>query len=270
MELGLDASATFALPGPVFPSGAYVAVVKNGALSPDADHVAGAVSTESPAPGVRIVRDKWGIPHIFATGPNEQAIEENIGFGVGYAQAEERMFQMEVLRRAEWQTINALVEEATRVGAQEEDARNWWRLEPLNRTFLDSFPDKAKQLIAGRTDSATLALSDSDKWAPWQPGWRAAITAARSRGFIAGSGVPSLAATVISRANLPNSLDFWASCRPLRCMMFLNWECPAMRSLFRIRPGCEGWKARRYRPGTRQNQRFGAHSGTPVVPHAGI
>jgi hypothetical protein len=85
------------------------------------------------------------------------------------------IYTMEVLRRAEWQTINALVEEATRVGAQEEDARNWWRLEPLNRTFLDSFPDKAKQLIAGRTDSATLALSDSDKWAPWQPGWRAAI-----------------------------------------------------------------------------------------------
>src|SRR5215468_10237311 len=57
---------------------------------------------------------------------------------------------------------------------------------------------------------------------------RAAITAARSRGFMAGSGMPSLAATVISRASLPNSLDFAASCRPLRCMMFLNWEWPAM------------------------------------------
>ena len=40
---------------------------------------------------------------------------------------------------------------------------------------------------------------------------RAAITAARNRGFIAGSGVPSLAATVISRASLLNSFDFWAS-----------------------------------------------------------
>src|SRR5205814_7383246 len=58
-----------------------------------------------------------------------------------------------------------------------------------------------------------------------------ATTAARKRGFIAGSGVPSLAATVISRASLPNSLDFIASCRPLRCMMFLNWEWPAMRGL---------------------------------------
>ena len=61
---------------------------------------------------------------------------------------------------------------------------------------------------------------------------RAAITAARRRGFMAGSGVPSFAATVISRASLPKTFDFWASCRPLRCMMFLNWECPAMRGLF--------------------------------------
>src|SRR5215831_10371062 len=60
---------------------------------------------------------------------------------------------------------------------------------------------------------------------------RAARTAARRRGFMAGSGKPSLAATVISRASLLNSLDFTASCRPLRCMMFLNCECPAI-SLF--------------------------------------
>src|SRR5947199_756320 len=56
---------------------------------------------------------------------------------------------------------------------------------------------------------------------------RAAMIAARSRGFIAGSGKPSFAATVSSRASLPNSLDLIASCRPLRCMMFLNCEWPA-------------------------------------------
>src|ERR1700758_5660188 len=57
---------------------------------------------------------------------------------------------------------------------------------------------------------------------------RAARIAARRRGFMAGSGNPSFAETVISRASLPNSLDFTASCRPLRCMMFLNCECPAI------------------------------------------
>jgi penicillin amidase len=82
---------------------------KDGALSPDADHVAGAASSEVPRVGVRIVRDTFGIPHVFGSGATEQAIEENIAFGVGYAQAEERMFQMEVLRRAAEGTISELV-----------------------------------------------------------------------------------------------------------------------------------------------------------------
>src|SRR4051812_28964485 len=56
---------------------------------------------------------------------------------------------------------------------------------------------------------------------------RAARIAARSRGFIAGSGRPIFAATVISRDSLPNTFERTASCRPLRCMMFLNWEWPA-------------------------------------------
>ena len=82
---------------------------KDGALSPDADHVAAAVSSETPIAGVRIVRDNFGIPHLFATGADEQAIEENIGFGVGYAQAEERLFQMEILRHAAEGTLSELV-----------------------------------------------------------------------------------------------------------------------------------------------------------------
>src|SRR5881397_2083043 len=56
---------------------------------------------------------------------------------------------------------------------------------------------------------------------------RAARIAARRRGFMSGSGRPILADTVISRASLPNTFDLMASCRPLRCMMFLNWEWPA-------------------------------------------
>ena len=43
--------------------------------------------------------------------------------------------------------------------------------------------------------------------------------------------MPILAATVISRASLENIFDRTASWRPLRCMMFLNCEWPAMASL---------------------------------------
>src|ERR1700729_196637 len=99
--------------------------------------------------------------------------------------------------------------------------------------------------------------------------WRAEMIAARSRAFIAGSGWPNLAATVISRASLLNSFDFWASCRPLRCMMFLNWECPAMRFLSGFVRDV-GWKARGYRPRHGQNQRFEGILGMWVVPPAGL
>src|ERR1700752_3490003 len=60
---------------------------------------------------------------------------------------------------------------------------------------------------------------------------RGAVMAAQSRAFIAGSGMPSLAAVVISRASLLNSLERALSWRPLRCMMFLNCEWPAIAQL---------------------------------------
>src|SRR3569623_634467 len=56
----------------------------------------------------------------------------------------------------------------------------------------------------------------------------ALFTARRRRAFIAGSGRPAVAATVISRESVENSLERALSARPLRCMMFLNLECPAM------------------------------------------
>src|SRR5712671_1356444 len=100
--------------------------------------------------------------------------------------------------------------------------------------------------------------------------WRAEMIAARNRAFMLGSGWPILAATVISRASFENSFDFWASCRPLRCMMFLNWECPAMRSLSGFVRDEMGWKARRYRPRPGQNQRFAPDFRSPprVAPRA--
>jgi hypothetical protein len=85
------------------------------------------------------------------------------------------IFPMEVLRRAAWETIGALVEQATGVGAQQEDSRNWWRLQPLNGSFLGALPDRAKQPLAAYTNSVTRTLSEEDRWAAWQPGWRAAI-----------------------------------------------------------------------------------------------
>src|SRR6185295_5956542 len=56
----------------------------------------------------------------------------------------------------------------------------------------------------------------------------AALTAARRRAFISGSGAPILAATVISRLSLENIAERFLSCAPLRYMMFLYLLWPAI------------------------------------------
>src|SRR5256885_13846701 len=58
--------------------------------------------------------------------------------------------------------------------------------------------------------------------------WRAARTAARSRGLAAGSGKPVRAAVVSSRMILVKTLARFLSCAPFRYMMFLNCEWPAI------------------------------------------
>jgi penicillin amidase len=71
-----------------------------GDLAPTPADVPHPESDETPAPGVRIVRDGAGVPHIYADGADAQAIQDHIAYGIGYAQAQERLFQMEILRRA--------------------------------------------------------------------------------------------------------------------------------------------------------------------------
>src|SRR5262249_8483962 len=66
---------------------------------------------------------------------------------------------------------------------------------------------------------------------------RAASTAARSRGLAAGSGKPLRAAVVNSRISLVKTLARFLSCAPLRYMMFLNWEWPAMVTAERMEVG---------------------------------
>src|ERR1044072_5726227 len=56
----------------------------------------------------------------------------------------------------------------------------------------------------------------------------AALTAARRRAYMSGSGAPIFAATVISRESLENIAERFLSCAPLRYMMFLYLLCPAI------------------------------------------
>ena len=73
---------------------------RTGALHPSPSSVPTPSAITSPEPGVEIVRDSFGIPHVYATGPSGGVIRQRIAYGIGYAQAQERLFQMEILRHA--------------------------------------------------------------------------------------------------------------------------------------------------------------------------
>src|SRR5947209_5034038 len=64
----------------------------------------GVASTTSPRPGVTIYRDaRYGMAHIYATN------RPDLMFGAGYAQAQERLFLMDVARRTAEGTMSGLV-----------------------------------------------------------------------------------------------------------------------------------------------------------------
>src|SRR3546814_2427882 len=56
-----------------------------------------AIDGEAAAPGlareVEVVRDRWGVPHVYAQSQAEAA------YGLGYAHAQDRLWQMEMQRR---------------------------------------------------------------------------------------------------------------------------------------------------------------------------
>ena len=56
-----------------------------------------ATAVAAPPESVTILRDAYGIPHIFTRGANTA---RRSGYANGWAQAEDRLFQMDILRRA--------------------------------------------------------------------------------------------------------------------------------------------------------------------------
>ena len=77
--------------------------------------------------GVEIVRDRWGVPHIYASNLRD------LFFGVGYAQAQDRLWQMEYNRRLASGTLSGVLgEEALeadrllrRIGIRRAAERDW-------------------------------------------------------------------------------------------------------------------------------------------------
>src|SRR5436189_5328353 len=104
---------------------------------------------------VEIQRDQWGIPHIYATSNRDR------DFGLGYAMAQDRLFQLDYLRRkglgrlAEVLGKSALESDiVTRtVGLNRIAAAEWTRLTPEVKCVLEAFAAGINALIEHSGDN---------------------------------------------------------------------------------------------------------------------
>ncbi|MDB5391911.1 MAG: hypothetical protein JWM11_7557 [Planctomycetaceae bacterium] len=121
---------------------------------------------------VTIRRDRWGIPHVSA----ERA--EDLWFGFGYAMAQDRLFQLDYLRRkglgrlAEILGLEGLPLDiaARTVGLNRIAQAELERLPPETREVLNNFASGINAWIEGCGDSLPIEFDLLDyRPAPWSP-----------------------------------------------------------------------------------------------------
>lgn len=121
---------------------------------------------------VRIHRDRWGIPHILADN------DADLFFGFGYAMAQDRLFQLDYLRRrglgrlAEVLGPSALELDtiARTVGLNRIASAEWERLSPEVRHTLEAFAAGINALMEDSADNLPIEFELLDyRPHPWTP-----------------------------------------------------------------------------------------------------
>lgn len=121
---------------------------------------------------VTIQRDNWGIPHVFAEN------DEDLFFGFGYATAQDRLFQLDYLRRrALGQLSQVLGPEgleldlvARTVGLHLIAEQEWKSLPDETRRLVTAFSNGINALIRDSGDKLPIEFDLLDyRPAPWRP-----------------------------------------------------------------------------------------------------
>jgi penicillin G amidase len=130
----------------------------------------GKVSLSGLREGAEIIRDRWGVPHIYASNT------EDLAFAVGYAQAQDRLWQMELNRRAACGTLSELLGEQAleidrltrRVGFRRAAERDWLDADEEERAALEAYSAGVNAYIsrAKMPLEFTIVRSRPEPWTP--------------------------------------------------------------------------------------------------------
>jgi penicillin amidase len=106
---------------------------------------------------VRIQRDEWGIPHVFAEN------DHDLFFGFGYATAEDRLFQLDYLRR---RALGRLSEILGPEGLELDLVARTVGLHLIAEKEWDSLPEETRQLVAAFSEGVNALIADSGERLP--------------------------------------------------------------------------------------------------------
>lgn len=150
----------------VVASGAYYIIQRPLPVINGSETVAG---LEAP---VEIIRDRWGVPHIFAQN------EEDLMFAQGYVTAQDRLWQMEFSRRTGSGTLSEILGEVTletdrfirTVGFRRAAQAELERLDPETQRNLEAYARGVNTYIDSHPDKLPLEFTLLGfRPEPWQP-----------------------------------------------------------------------------------------------------
>ncbi len=132
----------------------------------------GEIAAAGLAAPVRVVRDAWGVPQIYAGN------EHDLFFAQGYVHAQDRLWQMDFDRRVSGGTLAALLGsglvETDRyirtMGIRRAAARDWPLLAPATRDLLTAYADGVNAYVRSHRDRLpvefTLLGVQPEPWTP--------------------------------------------------------------------------------------------------------
>lgn len=232
--------------------------------------IAGSLTIVGPAAPLKLVRDAHGVPHIFA------ATEADVYFGLGFAHAQDRIFQMDLTRRLMQGRLSELVGER----AQELDARarilGWSRtadahlsaMAPPVRAILEAYTAGVNAAIqAGATSPEYAILLTRPK--AWRAEDSLAAALAMTDQLTGGDEIDRAQAALAPRLKPAQILEFLTGYPAWAPRTYAPTELPFAREAPSAAPGPA---LENQRPGSNTWVVSGARSGTgkPVLandPH---
>jgi penicillin amidase len=132
--------------------------------------VSGTITSQSLQSPVEVIRDRWGVAHIFAQSSHD------LFFSQGYAQAQDRMWQLEFSRRLGSGRLSEILgsdaaglDRFTRVlGLRRAAERDWQKMHGEDRDILNAFAEGINAYLGDNRSALTIEFTllgvDPEPW----------------------------------------------------------------------------------------------------------